>query len=125
MGRKKLFIDWKVVDNLLKSQCDGAIIARMIGISPDTLYKRCKAKFKVDFSAYSQQKKSEGRELLKAKQYELAMNGDRTMLVWLGKQHLGQKEKMDHTSNDKDLNPRITIEVINSKDQVKQDDPGS
>ena len=29
---------------------------------------------------------------LKKKQWELAMAGDTKMLIWLGKQHLGQKE---------------------------------
>ena len=29
---------------------------------------------------------------LKKKQWELAMAGDTKMLIWLGKQHLGQKD---------------------------------
>ena len=29
---------------------------------------------------------------LKKKQWEMAMDGDVKMLIWLGKQHLGQKE---------------------------------
>jgi hypothetical protein len=32
---------------------------------------------------------------LSAKQYELAMSGDKTMLIWLGKQYLGQAEKVE------------------------------
>jgi len=29
---------------------------------------------------------------LKEKQWEIAMSGDTKMLIWLGKQHLGQKD---------------------------------
>ena len=34
---------------------------------------------------------------LRRKQYELAMAGNPTMLVWLGKNLLGQSDKMEHT----------------------------
>lgn len=36
-----------------------------------------------------------GKANIRAKQFELAMKGDRTMLIWVGKQILGQKEKLD------------------------------
>ena len=95
MSRPKTEIDWARVDELLVAQCDGAGIASILGIHPDTLYKRCEDDFKMTFTAYSQQKRGEGKELLRAKQYELALNGDKTMLVWLGKQYLNQREKVD------------------------------
>jgi len=115
MGRKKLHIDWNIVDNLLKAQCDGATIARMIGMHPDTLYTRCEKKFKLNFTAYAQQKKMEGRELLRATQYDMAViQKDKTMLVWLGKQYLGQKDRQDRTTNDKDITEK-TIIVTDSK----------
>ncbi len=38
-----------------------------------------------------------GRSSLRRRQMTLALKGDKTMLIWLGKQHLGQKEKMQHT----------------------------
>jgi hypothetical protein len=103
MGRSKAKIDWKKVDNLLKAQCDGVAIAGIIGIHPNTLYLACEEKFKIGFSEYSATKRSEGQELLRAKQYQTAMEGDKTMLVWLGKQYLGQKEKQDVTTNGKDV----------------------
>jgi len=33
---------------------------------------------------------------LRSKQVAMALAGDRTMLIWLGKQYLGQKEKIEH-----------------------------
>lgn len=95
MARPKANIDWNKVDKYLQAQCDGVGIAGLLGIHPNTLYRLCEEKYKISFSEYSAQKKSEGVELLKAKQYQVAMEGDKTMLVWLGKQYAGQKDKQE------------------------------
>ena len=34
---------------------------------------------------------------LRTKQVEMALDGNVTMLIWLGKQMLGQKEKLEHS----------------------------
>ena len=71
------------------------------------------------FEDYSRQKKSEGRELLRAKQFENAMNGDKTMQIWLGKQYLGQKDKNDITTDDKPITPtEFVVEVLDGKGKV-------
>lgn len=94
-GRPKAIIDWKKVEKYLQAQCDATGIAGLLGISVDTLYNRCKTDLNMDFSAYSAQKKSEGKELLRAKQYQSAMEGDKTLQIWLGKQYLSQKDKSE------------------------------
>jgi hypothetical protein len=99
-GRPRAKIDWRKVDHLLQSQCDGEGIAGILGICADTLYRAVAREKKVTFAAYSQQKKQEGKELLRAKQFEGAMNGDKAMLIWLGKQYLRQKDKNDITTAD-------------------------
>lgn len=93
-GRPKAEIDWSEVDKYLKAQCDGVGIAAILGIAADTLYNACERDNKMTFSAYSQTKKAEGKELLRQKQIEVAMDGDKTMLVWLGKQYLDQSDKV-------------------------------
>lgn len=116
MARPKADIDWKRVDELLKAQCGGVGIAGILGIHPDTLYLACQEKFKMGFSDYSAQKKSEGKELLRDKQFKLALEGDKSMLIWLGKQYLGQKDKNDVTSDDKPLNSGVfEVEIVNGK----------
>lgn len=97
VGRPKAKIEWKKVDQLLKAGCTGASIAEMIGIHPDTLYERCKEEHKTNFSDYSQQKRAVGLDMLKAKQFDIAMKGNQTMLIWLGKQYLDQKDKVDES----------------------------
>ena len=117
MARPKADIDWNKVDKYLQAQCNGTGIAGLLGIAPITLYRACEEKYKVNFEAYSAQKKGEGKELLRAKQFEMVMNGNVTMAIWLGKQYLGQRDKseIDHTVNLPSL-PTIQIRTKNGSD---------
>jgi hypothetical protein len=122
-GRPEAIIDWNKVTKYLQAQCDSVGIAGLLGISVDTLYNRCKRDNNLDYSAFAAQKKSEGKELLRGKQYSVAMEGDKTMLVWLGKQYLMQSDKQELTGKDGEkLIPVIQIEVINSPAQVKKEE---
>lgn len=93
--KQKIPINWTQVDEWLVSHCSGAEIAGMLGIHPDTLYDRCHEEKAVRFAEYAAEKKSKGKGQLKIKQYSEAMSGDRGMLIWLGKQLLGQRENHD------------------------------
>ena len=114
MARPKANIDWQKVDNYLKAQCDGVGIAGILGISPDTLYRACMEENKIGFADYSAIKKGEGNELLRARQFQVAMEGDKTMLVWLGKQYLLQQDKseIDHKNNGDSFNNISDAELI-------------
>ena len=92
---KNIEIDWSKVDRYLNSQCSGVGIASILGIHENTLYNRCKEDNGVAFMEYAALKKGEGKELLRYKQFEIAMKGDKVMLIWLGKQYLEQKENSD------------------------------
>lgn len=106
-GRPKASINWKKVDNYLKAGCIGTGIADILGIAPITLYRACESEHKVNFDAYAQQKREVGDNLLHAKQFEVALRGDKTMLVWLGKQRLGQKDKIEQA-----VEAKVTTEAI-------------
>jgi len=95
MARKKIEIDFKKVDEYLQAQCTGSAIAGLIGCHPDTLYKAVEEKYKMGFSAYSAQKKAEGKELLKKKLWDTAMKGNVSMGIWLSKQYLGFVDKQN------------------------------
>jgi hypothetical protein len=86
-------IDWDMVDKLLIAGCNGMQVAARIGVSHDTLYVRCVNERGKIFSAYRQEKISIGDGMLHATQFSLAMEKDRSMLIWLGKQRLNQKDK--------------------------------
>jgi hypothetical protein len=92
-------IDWKKVDDLLIAGCMGTEIAGYFGIHEDTLYNRVVKKYGVAFSAYSHKKKSKGESILRAHQYAKALGitdkGDNTLLIWLGKQRLNQRDNKE------------------------------
>ncbi len=119
-GRPRVIIDWDAVDNLLKAQCTGTEIAGHLGIHPDSLYNAVQDKFKTTFSAYSQQKKESGKAMLRMIQFQTAMDGDRTLLVWLGKNHLDQSDKSQITGKDgKDLNPvNVIVGDVETKNMI-------
>lgn len=104
MSRPEILIDWKKVDDLLIAGCMGTEIAGYIGISANTLYDRVQDKYNCSFSQYSQEKKSKGESILRAHQYAKALGltdkGDNTLLIWLGKQRLNQR---DHKEESKQI----------------------
>jgi DNA-binding transcriptional regulator YdaS (Cro superfamily) len=104
MPRPKANIDWDKVDKYLQAQCEGTAIASLLGVHPNTLYESCKELHKISFSEYSAIKKGEGKELLRAKMFKEAMDGDRTIQIWLSKQYLGMKDKSELKSEISTIN---------------------
>lgn len=89
--------DWNKIDDLLIAGCEGTEIASALGITAQTLYAWCKEEKNQTFHDYAQHKRAKGDGLLKAQQFAKAMGltekGDNTMLIWLGKTRLKQKEE--------------------------------
>lgn len=106
-----VIIDWKIVDELLEAGCEGTHVAAYYGIHPDTLYNRCKEEHGTDFSAYKAEKRAKGDIKLLKVQFEAAtIDKDKVMMIWLGKQRLGQKEKQET-----DLNHSGGVQLIFEK----------
>jgi hypothetical protein len=84
-------INWDLVDTLATCGCNGVQIASRLGVCPETLYRHTVSEKNVTFAVYSQEKKASGDTLLFEKQFEVALDKNVTMLIWLGKQR-GQKE---------------------------------
>ena len=95
MGRPRKEIDWGIVETLCGLHCTRDEIAGALKISADTLEKRIRESYDLTFKAYFDQKSSNGKISLRRKQYEMAIAGDRVMLIWLGKQYLDQRDNRD------------------------------
>ena len=52
------------------------------------------------FAEYFKQKASHGRMSLRRKQYTAAIDGNTTMMVWLGKNWLGQSDQPEPEAQD-------------------------
>lgn len=97
-GRPCAVIAWTVVDRLCACMCTKREIAGVIAVSEDTLDRAIKRTFGSNFAAYFEQKSAAARVSLRHRQYEAAMAGNIGMLIWLGKQWLGQTEKVEQVN---------------------------
>lgn len=111
MARPEIPIDWKTVDNLCKIQCTGEEIASVLNVSYDTLERRIKKEFNQSCADYIAEKRQGGKASLRRAQWKLATEdkGNATMLIWLGKQYLNQKD----TPVDGDSTKPVTINIVN------------
>ena len=108
-GRPHAIINWETVNQLIAIQCTGEEIAGVLKIDYDTLNKAIKREFNSCFSDYYKKHSSKGKVSLRRKQFEVAHSGNVTMLIWLGKQHLGQTDKVEQTV---EQDSEITINVV-------------
>lgn len=91
MGRPKFKIDYDLAAKLAHIQCTQIEIANFLGCSVDTLQRDEK------FCGIYKKGIEEGKASLRRLQWKGAEAGNATMLVWLGKQYLGQTDKMENT----------------------------
>ena len=92
VGRPRKVIDEKLLYDLAKIQCTPAEMSAILGVHVDTL--------RDNYSNIIAKGKEDGKASLRRMQYVTAMKGNVTMLIWLGKQLLGQKEPEREISKD-------------------------
>ena len=117
-GTKEV-IDWSKVDEQLEAGATGTEIAAQLGIHEDTLYRHVQRDKGVAFAAYRAQKRAKGDSALRLAQHKCALEGNTTMLIWLGKQRLEQSN--DPKSSDS-FNGNLAqlleyIKTLDSNDQ--------
>jgi hypothetical protein len=91
-GRPPVQIDIDQIETLAQLGATQIEMARFLGVAHSTLeYKLQQPEFR---EAYDRGLGNLHMSL-KRKQVEMALAGDRTMLIWLGKNYLGQSDKLD------------------------------
>lgn len=87
-GRPKIEIDMGLVEKLANIQCTEEEIASVLGCSVDTLARQ------PSFAEIYKKGKEFGKSSLRRTQWKLAQSNT-TMAIWLGKQYLGQTDKVE------------------------------
>jgi hypothetical protein len=95
MGRPVIRLDWRKVEKLCEIHCTQVEIANVMGCSVDTLAHRIKKHFGITFPEYFDQKSARGRISLRRRQFTAAMKGNISMLIWLGKNLLNQRDRVE------------------------------
>lgn len=92
MARPKKEIDQKQFEDLCGLQCTKEEICQFFRITDKTLDRWCKETYGSSFSEVFKIKRGVGKISLRRAQYEAALKGNTSLLIWLGKQYLHQSE---------------------------------
>lgn len=113
-GRPRKELDWDEFKKLCELHCTRREVAQWFQVSEDTIDRRCLEEFDLPFASYYEENKVGGKISLRRRQFEKAMDGDTSMLIWLGKNWLDQKDKVEDTDN----RLPIKIELVKSTDEA-------
>lgn len=116
MARPPKDIDPDMVVKLASIGCTTTDIGNVLGCSDQTLNRR--------FAAELAEGRAKMRNRLRAKQMEVALAGNTTMLIWLGKQILGQSDKQE-IKTEIDGHKRITFNWGGGMHEERTDVPVS
>jgi Zn-dependent peptidase ImmA (M78 family) len=99
-GRKKIKVlmtdeEWDQFDKLISFFCTIEEIASFFKVSIDTVERRLFDRHNAKFAEYSSKVRDLGKIKLRKKQWDIAMSGNSSLLIWLGKQYLGQSDKQE------------------------------
>lgn len=111
IGRPKVKIDLKLVRELASIQCTMSEISAVMEIPLSTLSTR------PDFSETYKNGLENGKSSLRRIQFKMAEKSA-AMAIWLGKQYLGQTEKIEVT-NDELMREEIEIVTKHYRPQIK------
>jgi hypothetical protein len=103
MARPRKELDakqWESVESMCNIHCTGEEIAGVLGVSYDTLEKRVRETYQQSFTDYYKIHSSGGKRSLRRLQWQAAEKGNIGMLIWLGKQWLGQVDKQEVKTRD-------------------------
>lgn len=93
--------DVRTLDSLLMMHCTSEECAAVFEMDQNTLWRRVKEMTGQTFEEYSKAKKAVGKMSLRRAQYVTAtQQKNPTMLIWLGKNLLDQKDRQELTGKD-------------------------
>ena len=102
-------IDLGLVERSAHIGCTNDEIVALLGIGRSTFYDRLKDD--PELQEVIDRGRAVGRATLRRLQWQGAESGNPTMLIWLGKQMLDQKDKLEN-SGTMDTNTRLIVELV-------------
>lgn len=113
-GARVKDIDFADFEKCCQMQCTQEEIAGWFEIDEETLVKRVTEHYNKSFSEVYKKYSAGGKCSLRRRQFRRAANGDRVMMIWLGKQYLGQSDKVEQKVTEINLSdvPDYEIEAL-------------
>jgi hypothetical protein len=112
MARPQKLIDVKQVEELAAIDCTYEEMAAVLDCSTKTLKRR--------FGPLIEKGRESGKTSLRRAQFKAAIGGNVTMLIWLGKQRLGQADDR----GPKDADPQETARLVREAVRAMRDADG-
>ena len=91
----KIDIDFKVLDALMQFKVTKGFVADYMGVSEDTIDRRIRESSGLTFTAYGKLKQQRTGLKLQQKCIELALGGDRTLMIFALKNMADWTDKID------------------------------
>lgn len=95
MGRPRIEINWVEFDKLCNIHCTLVEIAEWFDCSEDTIERAVIREKRMGFAEYFKRKSGRGKISLRRKMFETAQGGNVTMMIWLSKNMLGYRDKIE------------------------------
>jgi hypothetical protein len=102
-GRPLKPIDWDLAERMAKIQCTALEISSILKINQDTLADRCKKDHGDTFSEWYKKHSEDGKSSLRRAMFKAAIGGNVTMMIWLSKQYLGMRDRLDEIVDQRPL----------------------
>ena len=120
-GRPEKIIDKEEFEKLCAFQCTLEEISSFFDCSEDKIEYWCEETYNKKFKDIYAIKRRKGKVSLRRVQFLKAMKGDNVMLIWLGKQYLDQREKIEQENKGEQ---KLVVEFIdgdkNTSDQCPE-----
>lgn len=98
-GKPRKEFNKQLFESLCKIHCTQNEICDVMEMNTDTLVKNLQEQYSLNFAELKQRFASHGKASLRRIQFRMAETSC-AMAIWLGKQYLGQSEKVEVTNND-------------------------
>ena len=98
-GRPRIEIEKTQFESLCALQCTLDEISAFFRVTDRTIENWCKREYKMSFFDIYKKKSAAGRMSLRREQWRSAEKGNVTMQIWLGKQWLGQTDKVEQKTD--------------------------
>ena len=115
MGRPTIDIDKEEFENLCLMQCTEYEIAGFFKCNEDTVNNWCKKTYGETFSDTFKKYSAPGKISLRRTQFKQAKTSV-PMSIWLGKQYLGQVDKVETEFNN---TPDVNINIVDNSELEK------
>lgn len=115
-------IDYAILGELCGIQCTQVECAKVLGITRMGLHKILERDGHVNFKTYFELHSPVGLVSLRRIQFKTAMAGNVTMMIWLGKQYLGQKDKHEVEHIDSERRKELD-DAIEALDKMREGIP--